>query len=46
MSLWGEILFIIASYLLGAIPFGYIFTKQATVKTSGIMVVVTLDQQM
>ncbi|MBT3175183.1 MAG: glycerol-3-phosphate 1-O-acyltransferase PlsY [Lentimicrobiaceae bacterium] len=32
MSLWGEILFIIASYLLGAIPFGYIFTKQATGK--------------
>jgi acyl phosphate:glycerol-3-phosphate acyltransferase len=32
MSLWLEISFVIVSYLLGSIPFGYIFTKRATGK--------------
>ena len=33
MSLWPEIVMIVAAYLLGSIPFGYIFTRKYTGKS-------------
>jgi len=33
MSLWPEILLILAAYIIGSIPFGYIFTRKFTGKS-------------